>query len=343
MSEELRILYVAMTRAKEKLILVSAIFPTKDGIETVLKKKISNGYYDTTSKTLSPYTIANSSSFLDIIIKALCHHKYANTIQYDWDPEIISTDMPILCEIVKPAEDEGAPVTEKLSTDIDNAKLAEIKERMEYEYPYEVLCNIPTKRSASAVDATGFNEKYFANAKPEFATGSKLTAAQKGTCLHRFMQFADFENAATDAKAELLALKEKGYFTDIEADSIDTEKIEKFFQSDMYARIKNSPNVMREKKFAVLIPAEKYKDDLPEELKDESVLNQGIADCVFEEDGKLIILDYKTDKADDENILIDRHKDQLLVYREALAQVTGKEVAACYLYAFSLDKEIKVI
>ncbi len=331
MAEKLRVLYVAMTRAKEKLILVGSLSPNKGKtLEEKIDEISMKGDFDPTTGTINSYMIAKSTNFLNIILMAVNHKGKTPSMPFSFtiDPAILD-------------EEENEAL--ELSTNFDSAALSEIKERLSYEYPYEILNSIPTKRSASATEAMGFSERFFANAKPEFATGSRLTAAQKGTCLHRFMQFADFEKAASDAKAELQALKDKGYFSDIEADSIDTEKIANFFKSDIYNRMKKSNNIMREKKFAVLIPAERFRDDLPEELKSETVLSQGIADCVFEENGKLIIVDYKTDRSGTEDEFRERYISQLLTYREAIQQITGMEVKECYIYAFSLDKEIIVI
>ena len=157
------------------------------------------------------------------------------------------------------------------------------------------------------------------------------------------MQFADFDNAKADPESEIARLQSLGYLTENEAITISSDKILNFFKSNIYERISASANVMREKKFAVLVDASKFNSSLSEELGREKVLIQGIADCVFEEDGKLIIVDYKTDRTTSEEELIARHKPQLSTYKDALSEVLGKEVAACYIYAFSLDKEIKVI
>ena len=221
--------------------------------------------------------------------------------------------------------------------------LEDLKARMDYEYPYLALATVPTKRSATATEAAGFDERFFASYEPEFARKGELTAAQKGTCLHRFMQFADFEKAKTDAKTEVARLKGKGYFTDIEAGSIDTAKVEAFFESGIAKRMEQSSDLRREEKFAVLVPAGKFNKELPPELAKETVLIQGIADCVFVEDNKLVIVDYKTDRTTNEDELIKRHEDQLQTYARALEQITEKDVKEAYIYAFSLDKEIKVI
>ncbi len=339
-AEALRILYVAMTRAKEKLVLVGSI-NLKDAVsvDRFIPDLCENN-------TLHPQMVLNAGNYLDILLAATLHHTHASRLLEGTDIKYptITAKAPIYCEVHHdPEETEQEVETEQLSTAVDKDMLEELKKRMEYEYPYLALATVPTKRSASATEAAGFDARYFATAIPEFMLQRGLTAAQIGTCLHRFMQFADFENAKTDPGKEVERLTDLGYFTENEALTIDTGKIKNFFKSDIYARMEKSPNVMREKKFAVLVPASRFNPDLPPELAKETVLIQGIADCVFVENDKLVIVDYKTDRTTVEEELINRHKAQLMTYAEALSQVLGMEVKAAYVYAFSLDKEIKVI
>lgn len=337
-SEELRILYVALTRAQNKLILVGTIGKSSFDSDLINASIIDLG---------NPQSVAHAKNLLDLVLYATSRHINAAPLfaELDFKPNTKEADGAIYCELHEPViNDEETTVEEKeVKVSIDEDMKNELINRMNYEYPYLALATVPTKRSASATEAAGINEAFFASAKPSFTVSDKLTAAQKGTCLHRFMQFADFDSAKANPSKEISRLQGLGYFTDSEAITISDDKISSFFKSDIYKRIDKSSNVMREKKFAVLVPASKFNPSLPEELGRETVLIQGIADCVFEEDGKLIIVDYKTDRTTNEEELIERHKPQLSTYKDALEQVLDKEVVACYIYAFSLDKEIKVI
>lgn len=337
-SEELRVLYVALTRAEDRLILLGTMRTSK------FEEKLVNM---ATVDLSNPQSVAHASNLLELVLYATSHHinAYPLFTNCDFNPVIKKSIMPIHCELHEPVlEDEEAQVQDQeIDVKIDESMKSELIGRMSYEYPYIQLATVPTKRSASATEASGINDAFFASAKPDFIAKEKLTAAQKGTCLHRFMQFANFDNAKADPANEIARLQGLGYLTENEAITINSDKVSSFFKSDIYKRISASDNVMREKKFAVLVPASKFNPSLPEELGRETVLIQGIADCVFEEDGKLIIVDYKTDRTTNEEELIERHKPQLSTYKDALEEVLGKEVAACYIYAFSLDKEIKVI
>ncbi len=217
-----------------------------------------------------------------------------------------------------------------------------MKERIQYEYPYQALATTLTKRAASTLQEGTFNLRYFAKAQPEFLSKSGLTPAERGTCLHKFMQYADFLTAAKDPQAELDRLVDEEFLTQTEAEAISPAVVSRFFRSSLYARIEKSPQLLREKKFAILEDAGIFDPDLPEPLSKEKVLVQGIVDCAFEEDGKLVVVDYKTDHVSDPDRLTDLYRDQLLTYCTALSRCTGMEVKEAYLFSFALGKEIPV-
>ncbi|HPZ00366.1 MAG TPA: PD-(D/E)XK nuclease family protein, partial [Clostridiales bacterium] len=219
---------------------------------------------------------------------------------------------------------------------------AEIKHRLSYRYPFEKLATTLSKRAASALQEGSFDTRYFAKAKPEFLSKSGLTPSERGTCLHKFMQYADFQTAERNPQEALDRLVEQAFLTETEAAAIETEVISGFFKSALYRRIKQSPALYREKKFAILEKAGTLDPGLPEALGEEKVMIQGIVDCAFEEDGKLVILDYKTDRVTTPEQLTERYKDQLQTYRKALSRCMGKEVKEAYLFSFALGKEIKV-
>lgn len=320
-SEHLRLLYVALTRAKEKLIITGSISSDMD------KKleKIKNSSELDSSGRQSPKDVRGKSSMLELMLSALLHKPDYKSIVTFHDLEDLTLN----------------EVQDEIKEAKPNNKITEdIRERQSYKYPYEALAKVPTKRAASATEAAGFNEKFFASARPEFASKQGLTPSQRGTALHTFMQYADLTK---DLNQELKRLENQRFITPEQAKVIDLNKVTKYKNSNIYQRILNSDNIYREKKFAVLIPALKLNPNLNEELGKEKILIQGIADLVFEENNGIIILDYKTDRTKNEQELIDRHTDQIKTYAEALEQIFGKPVTEAYLYAFSLDKEIKII
>ncbi len=344
MAEYIRVLYVALTRAKEKLIIIGS---GDDELEKFIEKY---AFEFTEDANIPPYVVNKCGSLLDLLMYPTLMHPSAKCLR-DASPINIPIS-PSNCKInvnwhqniLEEIVMSTANTFKEISYDDTFKELVKtIEENIQYEYPYKALANVTTKRAASHLKDGEFSEAFFASTRPEFVSKSGLTPAERGTCLHKFMQYANFENAQKDIDLERERLERLGFLTQKETDAINPKKVLSFFKSDIYQRMKNSPNLMREKKFAVLVPAGRFDPSLPDNQKDEPVLIQGIADCVFEENGNLIIVDYKTDQTKDEEVLINRHKPQLETYVSALTECIGKPVTEAYIYSFSLDKEIKVI
>ncbi|MBQ8029723.1 MAG: helicase-exonuclease AddAB subunit AddA [Clostridia bacterium] len=338
LSEEMRILYVAMTRAKEKLIMVSAI---KNAEET-LSKYASN--INPFSKRTAPFAVSMASSYGEWLITALMRHKDASVLRnYGGlsSEAVIESNFRFRAEIHPWSPEEKNLQKEEEAPEIDLQFLKLIKERAEYKYKYEPLTYAVSKRAASEVDKGSVNREYFASSRPAFLSKDGLTAAQRGTATHNFMQFADYEKACQSVEEEIKRLTEKGFISETESKAIDAGAITEFFKSSLAKRILRSETVMREKKFTVRVPITQIYPEL-QEFSDETVVIQGIADCAFVENGKLVVVDYKTDHLYEEKQFIEKYKSQVEVYKEALTLCTDYEVEETYLYSFSLGKEIKV-
>lgn len=345
MSETVRVLYVALTRAKEHLVIVGAT----DTAQNKLADKAIAVLSDTTA--IHPYRVRKAGSFLDWLLPALIRHPackplrdisslHCNVLPADFELKFSYIDYTET-NVQEVAED--APKDQAKTSDAIDKIQAEITARINYVYPYLPLSSIATKRAASHSTTEVFEAEYFATAVPEFVSSHGLTPAQRGTCLHKFMQYANLSVAEQDLEFECTRLVSAGFLTEAELKAVDKEKVTSFLRSQIYNRIKASSDVMREKKFSILVPAGTYNPELPADLGREPVLIQGIADCVFRESDGLVILDYKTDRETDESSLVNKHKDQLTTYAHALSQCLGTPVKEAYIYAFSLDKELKVI
>ena len=161
-----------------------------------------------------------------------------------------------------------------------------------------------------------------------------MTSAEKGTAMHSFMQYCDYKNAKADLTAEIRRLVDGGYISPEQGNSLDKEKLLYLFNSDFANRMFGSENIYREIKVSTLVPANKIENT----EYDDEIMVQGIADCVFEEKGELVLVDYKTDKVNNENELLDRYKNQIAFYRYAIEKVLKKPVKQAMLYSFSLNK-----
>ncbi|MEG0978536.1 MAG: helicase-exonuclease AddAB subunit AddA [Oscillospiraceae bacterium] len=337
-SEEMRVLYVAMTRAKEKLIAVLSLENTQGKIESLSSNIINN-------ETIPAFAVQKSLSFAEWILYAALRHPDATKLrQLIPDVEVSTLPADFKLDIIFASNKAQEEEKKKAFTSTFNSEmLSEIIERAEYKYPFADLQTVTAKRAASQHGDGVLDTEYFASSRPAFMNKSGLTPAQRGTALHKFMQFSDYEKASQNSKSELCRLLEQDFLTKEEADAIDIKKVDFFFHSPLAMRIFESKNVMREKKFAVNMPIISFDDALGNKFANEQVLVQGIADCAFVEDGELVILDYKTDSVKSLDVLAERYKSQLKIYSFALNEGTGLKVKVALLYSFELFKSIIVL
>lgn len=182
--------------------------------------------------------------------------------------------------------------------------------------------------------------EYAATARPAFLGKLGLTPAERGTALHAYLQFADYRAAKLNPEEELHRLVEQGYLTWEQAAAVELDRVRVFLNSRICRRMLASANLLREYRFSVEIPASELKPELAGTPADQPVVLQGAVDCAFEENGALVIVDYKTDRAKNGEELLLRYHAQLELYREALEQCTGLPVKECLLYSFALGREI---
>ena len=172
----------------------------------------------------------------------------------------------------------------------------------------------------------------------------KITNAEKGTLIHLCMQKLDLTKHTytfDDVKELVAKLESKKIITPKEAEAININKVYQFTKSKIWNEMVQAKEVEREKPFYINIPAKEIYD---EELE-ENILVQGVIDLYYiNDDGELILVDFKTDYVEnrDGSILIDKYKVQLDLYKRALIQALGRNVDKVYIYSTYLDKEIEV-
>ncbi len=338
LSEELRVLYVALTRAREKLIMVWAGDKISD---TVVKYSAD---INKNSDKINPFCVSEANGFGQWLLTALLRHPDCKKIREKIGMDnscVLPCEVPLKV-VVKTFGAEDEEKTEQSTvSEIDLDFLHLIQDRANYKYKYEKLSNIVTKRAASEVDKNFIDRDYFASSMPSFMCEQGLTGAGRGIATHTFIQFADYEKAKENPACEIQRLLEKGLLTEQQAQGIDVKQIATFFESDLARRILSSDLVMREKKFTIEIPiSELYPET--DAITDEKMMIQGIADCAFLENGKLIVVDYKTDRLSDEELFKEKYTSQVSLYKKALTLCTDYEVSQTLLYSFYLGKEIEI-
>lgn len=338
-SEEMRVLYVALTRAKENLVMVTSVPNPEKGLAKVA---VECGI----GEQANPFAVLRMNNFSDLVLTALMRHPAADELR-----KLSGVDVPIFLsekdrfKLKVVVSDSESFMTESANEQKIAAKpvfFNEVQARLDYSDPRSVLSSVPAKRAASDGSERGINREYFASSRPAFMSSGGLTPAQRGTATHKFMQFSNYAAARADIESELARLVDGGFLSEDEGKAVNVSAAKRFFMSSLAERIFVSDNVMREKKFAALFPAKFFYPELTGEAAEEKIVVQGIADCVFVEDGKLVIVDYKTDTGVDAEALLDRYSAQLGIYREALSQALRMPVKETLLYSFFMNSTVKV-
>jgi len=358
LSEEMRILYVALTRAKEKLIITGTINNSQEAIEK-LEEQIQR--YPKITEKINPILVKKYKKYIDWMLlvykynekqlKDICTLNIINKNQIKSENTLI--------------QDNTDELIEKLENREKNKEQYEqVKQILEYKYPYIELSKIPTKASVSklkekALEDTELDDIITRNTekqqetsktqfpKPKFLNveEEKITGAQKGTLIHLCMQNLDINKdySMQDIQNLVAEMKQKNQINEKQAESINIKKIYNFTRSEVWQRMKKAKKLHREKAFYINIPIkEVYKETEKDNLEGD-ILVQGIIDLYFiDENNRVILLDYKTDYVESEQILIDKYKMQLDIYKRALEEALKQEVAEVYIYSTHLDKCIKV-
>lgn len=349
-SEEIRVLYVALTRAKEQLILTASVDAQaieRDDFDIIS----SGGEYALKNRFFSDHTIFGARNFLELVLtSAAAHPERCRIVIPDGDFEIqkMESDEHLL---KKTPEDMTYMAAKKL-----------VAERLTFDYPFRRLAKIPSKLSVSklypgVLDDSGedMTELPIPVSMPNFLReepDEQITAAERGTAIHTFMQFFDFESVARLGIAgEIDRLIEKRFLFASDREKIDVGKLGRFFGSRLAAEMQASSRMYREKRFMIQYPAALFTEDADISIMaDENLLVQGVIDCAFFNDAdELILVDYKTDSftsGEDrtyiERILRERHSRQLGYYKLACEKIFGCLPAHTFIYSFALNDTVEI-
>lgn len=366
-AEELRVLYVALTRAKEKLIITGVV----KNIAGMLAKYQQLLHSD---NPVLPYHMrAQANSYMELLFPALIRlkgmqpiletygfEKAKNTIESKIQIHVFSTadyEQEEAEQIKKAINDAVTFKNNLINTVIDDSVQDNLQKRFSYEYPYKSLQNLYAKTTVSELKMAKikqmneedthklFPEEEIIPYLPSFLKEEeKISGTTRGSAMHRIMELIDFSKEY-DVDSLKLFIQEKvqeGMLSDIYAEAIRHEKVLTFLKTPLAQRMRKASEegaLYLEQPFVLGIPANRLKDELPEE---EQILIQGIIDVFFIEDDHIVLMDYKTDVVNHPGQLIERYRLQLLYYAEALERVMGKKVTEMLIYSFYLDKEIFV-
>ena len=329
LSEEMRILYVALTRAQDALFIT---LPLKD-TDSALKSPALCANAGMTG----PETLQDFQSWSGwLLTAALCHPDsdllWART---DFLPRQEKSDAPLILRIL-PAPEPAAPVQEQAVPEPDPALKAELLDNFAWHSPDEALQDVPVKVSVSDVTHTAGKTIL---QRPAFLQKSGLTGAERGTAIHAFLQSVPFTADTPDLAAEVERQTRLRLLDPALAGVLDLEAVRPFFASAAYRRIRHAARVLREEPFITAQPAAEIRPGAPEDAR---VLVQGIADLVLVFDDHAEILDYKTDARRDPQYYVDAYAAQLQLYRRAFALRLPVPVTKLTVYSFALAQEIDI-
>ena len=331
-AEEMRILYVALTRPQEKLIAVDC----RRKMDSAMEKLSLSAQLP-----VAPEVVENATCLGDwLLMPLLCDSTGGGWQVKKWRNPTAA--------VKKGAEDVViADLPEEAMQPFDSAPLEAV-------YGYDHVAVIPTKVTATQLKGRMVDEELTDFALPTRMRASAfnqprfmqpqvgLSATERGSAVHTVMEHIDFATPATlEAVEEAIAvMQSRKMLTDLQAEAVDRELVVRFLASPLAQRIRAAEKVYREYRFALLVDAAMYD---PSAAGEEMIL-QGVADCVLVEDGQLVVVDFKTDRVRDDEVAArsESYRPQLEAYAHALSQVLEMPVKEKIVYFFHKDSAISL-
>lgn len=396
LGEELRVLYVAMTRAREKLFLTAVVddiekqqylyqqkrelFAYMQGNTPGTTPAISAGAQPGTTagkRTVIPFSaLVGAVSYLDFILPCLSEVNFLTPEENFFKnvEEIMQVDaLRGELALSKPDKKIVTELSEKMNRTYPyqyleklyvKTTVSELKKKQGGHLSEESISENAGSKSGSIFGEEAFTLKMFEEQEivpyiPSFIEQKEeISGTDRGSAYHKVMEVLDFakfadlsdkqagkatrEVYAGEYTSQLEEMERTGRITEVQKSAVNTNKVLAFLQTGLAARMATAAadgKLFKEQPFVLGISADRVDENLP---KEEMVLVQGIIDVYFEEGDQIVVADYKTDRVDIPEELIDRYKVQLDYYAEALTRLTGKAVKEKIIYSFALNKEIKL-
>lgn len=351
--EELRVLYVALTRAKEKLILTGAVKeepapPQEAGRDA--------------GRPMDYYARYHAASYLDWVYPVMASDRTAYRLRV-CHPQ----DLQLQEAVEAAVEKLNHYQVKKLWKTADRKQYQQLDAKLSWKYPFASDTDLKTKISVTELkrrrdmvleEDTPPQEQWFAKESaqeteriiPAFLRTEAAPQAQgalRGSAVHKVMEEVDFvqsyqsKNRTADIRSQIEQMLAKGHITPEMKDLVNPRMLARFLNTPLAERIARAQQrgtLYKEQPFVMGIPASRVYEGASEEL----VLIQGIVDLYWVEDGELVILDYKTDAVTRVQQLTERYQVQLDLYGEALERATGMRTKEKMIYSFSLQKELKI-
>ena len=367
-SEEMRVLYVALTRAKEKLIVVGR---QKDVNKKMSDKQKVLEIYSEDNKKINPYLLQKYKTYLDWIELIYLKEGTAST------KDVFSVNINKKADLIKNSKQEDNEIEDiyakiknnaESHNNVENQETKDkIKQLLNWKYPYTEVSEIPTKTSVTKIkelanaeqiqertkdlkiDIQEDSTQTSISAKPKFLKDSKdnkITNAQKGTVMHLCVQKMNEKEEYDLLKIQDLIeeLRTKEIISSTEADCIDANRLLEYTKSNLWQELKEAKEINKEKAFYINVKASKLYNNISKEM-DEDILVQGIIDLYYiDKNDNIVLVDYKTDYVEKgkEELLVEKYKEQLNLYKEALEKSLNTKVKNMGIYSLYLNQFIQI-
>ena len=348
LSEELRILYVAMTRAKDRLIMTYA----SGNLQSDLGELVSR-----MNMGCEELVIREADCLgIWVLLAALRRTEAGQFFSLGGYPtETKVSDHPWLIKVVQAESSDGIRVceTEKRKDEPDLFHLLE--QGLRFRYPHEKATQAPSKQTATqrkgrikdreaAENAQEQHPIYRAWRKPSFVASAKNAAdpLAYGNALHKVLQYIDLQKCdsigALTAQVEDLVSKE--IISSDQAELVDCKSLWVFFSSHIGMKLRSATNVLREFKFSILDDGSSFTDG----LEGEKILLQGVVDCAIMEDDGITVIDFKTDRIteNDLDVAVHRYRYQIEAYADSLSRIFEKPIKRKCLYFFRVNQCVDI-
>ncbi|WP_251554373.1 helicase-exonuclease AddAB subunit AddA [Neobacillus muris] len=373
LAEEMRVLYVAMTRAKEKLYLTASL---KDAAKKV------DSWRDTADHPdwlLPDYKRASAASYMDWIGPSLIRHQDAMELREtegqipqeilmhpsSWKITIVNAEEMNKQEMISEPEGEGylGYVQKGLTVPVTSIYEDEVRSRLSWQYPFMSAASHRSKQSVSELkrqrevmdeqSGTDIIQRFRKPIlkRPKFMQEKSLSPAERGTAMHMVMQHVDLSKTVTEEsiKEQVAWMAANELLTQEQAEMVDISLIVKFFETELGQKFYQAKAVHREVPFTLSLPAHEVYPDWTDLT--ERIFIQGIIDCILEDETGLILIDYKSDgitgryKGGFEQakpILVERYQLQVHLYARAIEQIWKRPLTDKYLFFFDGSHVLKL-
>lgn len=346
-AEELRLLYVAMTRVKEKLILVNCL---KDGARTVRRLLPGAGPHP------EPEALAQMNCMGDWVLLPVLARRDAGALRGEarppvyaetedhWDIRLVTPEQHRTPRVLLPQEEQESAAIQVFPA---------AAEGLRWRYPHPELAELPSKLTATQLKGRLLDEEAAENTRqprtptfrrPSFEQRERgLTPAEVGTAIHTLMEHIRPERGDTQegVAAEIQELVKKGYLTGEQGAAIPIRQVARFWASPLGQEAAASAQLRREFKFSILAPASRYYQNVPE---GEEVLLQGVVDCCFEDITGFTVIDFKSDRLrrGAERQRAEEYRAQLEAYSAALEEIFARPVKRRVLWFLCTGTAVEV-